>query len=66
MEQSDSYKTGSGGWLKEGERINQGTYTNDPWTWVMVWGLPMVVEGRMGWGEQRGKIGTTVIAQTIT
>ena len=27
----------------------------DPWTWTMVWGLTMEVEGRLGGEGQRGK-----------
>ena len=44
-------------WLKEGEGISQRIYKHDPWTWTMVRGLTVGVGG--------GKIGTTVITETI-
>ena len=43
---------------------SQGTYTNDPWTGTMVWGLPKG-EGRLARGGNGGKIGTTVVAYSV-
>ena len=51
--------------MKAAERISQKTYMKDPWIWTMVWGLIMGVGNGLGGGEQRGKIGTTVIVPTI-
>ena len=34
---------------------------NDPQTWTTVWGLTVGARGGLRGGEQRGKIGTTVI-----
>ena len=48
--------------MKEGEGISQRTHMKDPWTWTLVWGLTMEMEGRLGRGEQRGKIGKSVVA----
>ena len=48
--------------MKEGEGISQRTYMKEPWTWAMVWGLNLGRGGGLGRGEQRGKIGTTVMA----
>ena len=38
---------------------------NDPWTWTTGWGLTVGAGVGMGGGEQRGKMGTTVIEQNI-
>ena len=52
--------TGEGG--KDGKKgSSQGTCVNDPWERTTGWGLTVGARGGMGRGEQRGKIGTTVI-----
>ena len=48
------------GW-KDGEGTSQGTCLNDPRTQTIGWGLAVGGGVGLGGGEQRGKIGTTVI-----
>ena len=57
MEQIDSCKRSRGRWdgLKEGERISQRTCMKDPWTWTMVRGLIMEVQGRLARGGRKGE-----------
>ena len=42
--------------MKEGEGISKRTYTHDPWTRKLVWGLPEAGGRR---GAEVGKVGTT-------
>ena len=49
------WERGGEQWRKEREGTSQRTCMNDPWTWAMVWGVTVEVEGWTGWRRAKGE-----------